>query len=415
MGFLKIFSGKDPEEYEQKGDVLFENEEYGPAKMEYETALSKVEKKFSDKTDLRERLQQKISQTKNALALRHKQIGEELMEAENYDDAEEKFRLARELAEDPELQIELEEKLQKIQTVPVDEVEDFPDFDLRQEDVEEPDYLDRLDEYFTALCGSLPEQMTEAYQGYGTDFKIGFVALNQGDFEKAVDKLSHAMKEDTSSNSFIPMELAKAHLNLKQYEKARSLLEGFLKEHPDSLQGIQLLCETYWELKEYDLAQELLSSSPQEIKDSLPVRLLQGETLFQAGKYKEAESLYLSYLESSGWNEHVAHSLAVTYNALGEKEKAHDLLEEIMEECRGCGFRVDPSIKQQYADLCFEAGEYSDKIVELYISLVHEDPNNKAYYYQKLSQIYSAQGNKNEAARYQVFAQKSAGKKDAKE
>jgi len=413
MGFLKIFSGKDPEEYEQKGDVLFENEEYGPAKMEYEAALSKAEKKFSDKTDLKDRLQQKITQTKNALALRHKQIGEELMDMENYDDAEEKFRLARELAEDPELQIELEEKLQEIQTVPVGEAEDSPEFDLRQDDVEEPDYQDRLDEYFTALCASLPEQMTEVYQGYGNDFKIGFVALNQGDFEKAVDKLSQAMKEDTSSESFIPMELAKAHLNLKQYKKTRSLLEEFLKEHPDSLQGIQLLCETYWEIKEYDLAQELLTSCPQEIKNTLPIRLLQGETLFQAGKYKEAESLYLNHLKSSGWNEHIAHSLALTYDALGEKEKARDLLEEIMEECRGCGFRVDSSIKQQYADLCFEAGQYSAKIVELYISLVHEDPGNKAYYYQKISQIYSAQGNENEARRYQVFAQKSKDKKES--
>ena len=413
MGFLKIFSGKDPEEYEQKGDVLFENEEYGPAKIEYETALSKAEKRFSDKTDLKDRLQQKITQTKNALALRHKQIGEELMDMENYDDAEEKFRLARELAEDPELQIELKEKLQEIQTVPVGDVEDFPDFDLRQDDVEEPDYQDRLDEYFTALCASLPEQMTEAYQGYGTDFKIGFVALNQGDFEKAVDKLSQAMKEDTSSDNFISMELAKAHLNLKQYKEARSLLEGFLKEHPDSMQGIQLLCETYWEIKEYDFAQELLASCPKEIKGSLPIRLLQGETLFQAGKYKEAESLYLNHLESSGWNEHVAHSLAVTYDALGEKEKARDLLEEIMEECRGCGFRVDPSIKQQYADLCFEAGQYSAKVVELYITLVHEDPNNSTYYYQKISQIYSAQGNENEARRYQVFAQKSEDRKES--
>ena len=413
MGFLKIFSGKDPEEYEQKGDAFFENEEYGAAKMEYETALIKVEKKFSDNTDLKDRLQQKISQTKNALALRHKQMGEELMDTENYDDAEEKFHLAMELAEDSELQLELEERVQEIETLLAGEVEDFPGFDLRQEDVEEPDYQDRLDEYFTALCGSLPEPMTEAYLGYGTDFKIGFVALNQGDFEQAVDKLTQAMKDNSSPDSFIPMELAKAHLNLKHYEKARFLLEQFMKEHPDSLQGCQLLCETYWEIKEYDLAQELLLSCPQEIRDSLPIQLLRGETFFQAEKYKEAESFYLNYLESSGWNEHIAHSLAVTYEALGEKEKARDLLEEIMDECRGCGFRVDPSIKQRYADLCFEDGQYSSKIIELYISLVHEDPNNKAYYYRKIGRIYSAQGNENEARRYQLFAQKSEGRKDS--
>ncbi|GAI05683.1 unnamed protein product, partial [marine sediment metagenome] len=45
MGILKIFSGKDPEEYEQKGDTFFETAEYGLAKIEYEAALSKLERK----------------------------------------------------------------------------------------------------------------------------------------------------------------------------------------------------------------------------------------------------------------------------------------------------------------------------------------------------------------------------------
>ena len=45
MGILKFFSGRDPEEYEQKGDYLFETTKYGLAKIEYETALNKLERK----------------------------------------------------------------------------------------------------------------------------------------------------------------------------------------------------------------------------------------------------------------------------------------------------------------------------------------------------------------------------------
>jgi len=38
MGFLNIFSGKSPEELEQKGDQYAENSEYGLAIIEYQKA-----------------------------------------------------------------------------------------------------------------------------------------------------------------------------------------------------------------------------------------------------------------------------------------------------------------------------------------------------------------------------------------
>ena len=410
MGILKIFSGKDPEEYEQKGDTFFETAEYGLAKIEYETALSKLERKCPDNTDLKNRLQEKILHSKEALALKHKQTGEELMRAEMFEDAEEIVRLALELTEDPELTVELEERLKEIHShFAQEEIKDSPDFDVQREDTEKAGYQEPGEEYFAVLCGSLPEEMRKAYHSYGNTFKVGYVALNQGDFELAAAKLSQAMEENPSPQSFIPLELATAYLNLQKYEEARALLEGFIKEHPDSLQGYNLLCEIFWDIKEFDQAEELLLSCPQELIDSLPIQLLRGETLFQAKRYQEAEYLYLDYLQSSGWDENIARSLAKTYEALVEKEKARDLYGEIMRECRGCGVRIDPFIKQRYADLCFESGQYSTDILELYLSLVQEDPNKKAHYYQKISQIYSAQGNKKEARRYQLFADRKTG------
>jgi tetratricopeptide (TPR) repeat protein len=407
MEILKIFSGKDPEEYEQKGDSFFETGKYGLAKIEYETALNKLERKCPNNTDCKNRLQEKILLSKEALALQHKQTGEELMKAEMFDNAEEIVRLALELTEDPELTNKLEEQLQKIHNhFAGEEINNLPDFDVHMENTEKAGYQAPGEEYFTVLCGSLPEEMRKAYHSYGNTFKAGYVALNQGDFELAAAKLSHAIGENPSPHSFIPLELATAYLNLQKYEEARVLLEGFMKEHPDSMQGYHLLCEIFWEIKEFDQAQELLLSCPEELVDSLPIQLLRGETLFQAKRYQEAESLYLGYLQSSGWDENIARLLAKTYEALFEKEKARDLYGEIMRQCRGCGVRIDTFIKQRYADLCFESGKYSTDILELYLSLVQEDPDNKAHYYKKISQIYSVQGNEQEARRYQLFAHK---------
>jgi tetratricopeptide (TPR) repeat protein len=130
-------------------------------------------------------------------------------------------------------------------------------------------------------------------------------------------------------------------------------------------------------------------------------------THYPSSLYEEAESLYLDYLRTYDWDENVARSLARTYEALGENESACELYEEIMGQCRGCGARVDPFIKQRYADLCLDSGNYSTHILELYLSLVHEDPDNKTQYYRKISRIYSALGHDGEAQRYRAFADES--------
>lgn len=412
MGLLKIFSGKKPEEFEQKGDSWLKLKDYGAAKIEYETALSKLEKMSPDNEDMRSRVQQKLMQARDNLALIHQQAGKELMDAQEYDQAEEKFHLALELAENPELVVEIEDYLREIDNRLTEEMEeDFPDLDLRKGDADDPDYQDRVDEYFTVLCGSLPEKLMEAYPGYGDNFKVGYVALNHGDFEFALTKLEQAMKENPY-HGFIPLELAKAHLNMDQYEATVPLLEDLLKDHPDLLQGYQLLCEAYWGMKKFDLARQILSSCPSELADSLPVHLLQGETLFRSQSFAEAESFYLECLESFGWDENIARALAVTYEAMGEKKKALNLFGEIMDECRGCGFRVDTFVKQRFADLWLDSGDCSTKLLELYLSLVHDDPANRIHYYQKISQIYSAQGNEKEARRYQLFAKRLEDKGD---
>jgi len=407
MGILKLFSGKDPEECEQKGDIFFEARKYGHAKIEYETALIKLERKCPNDTNLKNRLQEKILHSNEALALQHKQTGKELMSAEMFDEAEEIVHLALELTKDPKLTDELEKQLQEIHNhFTAEESTKLPDFDVHVEDREKGNYQAPEEEYFSALCGSLPEEIRKAYYGYGDTFKAGYVALNQGDFERAAAKLSHAVEENPSPHSFIPLELATAYLNLQKYDEARVLLEGFMKEHPDSIQGYHLFCEILWEMKEFDQAENFLLSCSEEVIDSLPIQLLRGETLYQAKKYQEAESLCYNYMEYSGWDETIARLLAKTYEALLEKEKARDVYSEIMRQCRGCGVRIDPFIKQRYADLSFDSGKYSTDILELYLSLVQEDPDNMAYYYEKVSHIYSAQGNEQEARRYQTFAHK---------
>jgi hypothetical protein len=79
-----------------------------------------------------------------------------------------------------------------------------------------------------------------------------------------------------------------------------------------------------------------------------------------------------------------------------------------MDECRSCHARIDPFIKQRYADLCFDSGMLNTEVLDLYLSLAQEVPDNAAAHYEKVSRIYAAQGNHAEAGRFRAIAEKMA-------
>ena len=410
MSFLKIFSGKTPEAHEQKGDELFAADLWGKAKVEYERALEKLEKTAPQSGDLKSRLQEKIHHAKASLARSHKHNADEMLDAGFYDDARELYILALELAETAALKSELAKKLEQLDFQMSKDVEQtIVGHDDDGEETEEQQNLmphEPDDEYFRALCGTLPEDVQKAYRSYGDNFKKGYLALNQGEFFLAADYLSRAMQENPTADSYIPLELATAYINLEKHLEAQKMLETVIENQPRALPAYQLLCEIYWETGAFDRAEALLASVPLELTESVAVYILKGETLFHAGKYSAAKELYQNFLKNYGWSELAARALAKTHEALKEFANARNLYREIMEQCRGCHARIDPFIKQRYADLCFDSGMLNTDILDLYLSLAQEVPANAAEFYAKVSRIYAAKGNHAEAARFRAIAEK---------
>ena len=410
MGLLNFFSSKDPEDYDKKGDGFFDSGAYGKAIVEYERALEKLEKSAPWDEGYRQSLLDKIGNCKEKLALAHEQTAKQLMEAGHNDDALQYIELALELTQDAQFKTELEQHLKKLdETVLAKIQESLPDLEVAEETAppeEASDDTEEDEEYFAALIGTLPEEIQESYRSYPTTFKAGYLALNQGEFEKAAELLSQAMQEIEDPQSYIPMELATVRLNLGDYDEARRLAESFLEHHPDALPAYQLLCEIFWETKNFDGAETLLASIPEELADSVAGYLLRGETLFQAGKYAEAKAFYQGFLKNYEWHESIARALAKTHEAVGEMANARYIYREIMDQCRSCHSRVDPYIKQKFADLSFNSGLNTSEILELYLSLARELPENASDFYQKVSQIYSSQGNETEAQRFQLISEK---------
>ena len=411
MGFLDIFSGKNPEDYDLKGDRYAETGAFGKAIVEYERALERLEKTAPWDDGFRQSLNDKIHDSKEALALQHKQTAEDMLEAGYHEDAQQYIQLALELTEDPDLINDLDRcrrdiEAQAIAAVQIEEQEIESADPPESQDHQSPEHeLD--DEYFAALVGTLPEAVQNAYLDYGDAFKKGYLALNQGDFETAAAYLFQALEENPEPQNYIALELATACLNLGKFEEARRLLEEFLQYHPDALPAYQLLCEIYWETRDFDRAESLISSLPQELTESVAGFVLRGETLFHAGRYKEAKAFYRDFLKTYEWNETIARALAKVHEALNELANARNVYHEIMDSCRSCHSRIDPYIKQKYADLSFASGLNTTEVLELYLALVREVPEHKADYYHKISEIYTAQGNRAEARRFALFAEKA--------
>ncbi|MFO7784653.1 MAG: hypothetical protein R6V25_08475 [Desulfatiglandales bacterium] len=390
MGLLKLFAGKTPKDLETRGDDLFEAGEYGLAKMEYDKGLDKCRKKSPRDMEQERRLADKARRSREALALQHKQEGLEILESDYDEAAEECFLLALALTEEPELVRELEALLdrtrqrRKLEVVPPD-----PDADLFEEEGGETDISPDIDEIFTALLSPLPVQIRKAFLSYGEAFKEGYVALNEGRFERSAERLQEALEENPGGDRILP-ELATAYLNLEMHTEAWDLAESFLKAHPDELQGYHVLSEVLWALGRYDTAIKRLDAAPASLEGSLPLLLLRGETLLKAGHPDEAELLYKEFLDTEGFNPETARALAGVYEAMGRKEEARDMYGRLLNECSTCAGPSDPFPKSRFALLSFELGERTPALLKIFMSLVREDPEKQADYYDKINSIQSA-------------------------
>ena len=414
MSFFDIFTGKKPQAYEQKGDAYAEVGLWGNAKVEYERALNRLEKDGGVDRETADRLTAKATRVCEELACEHRDNARNLVAGGYGDEARDLFSLALELTRDAGLRDALQEEIKALENAPT-QASSFAmpargsGDDLAGDELEDgtgaEEVPDHQSDMFFALCGTLPEDVQIAYLGYGSNFKIGYLALNTGDFETAAHYLFLALADNEGHDTYIPLELATALLNQGEHVQARELLEPFVANHPDVLPAYQLLCDLYWEGSDTVQAEQLLASIPMDLQASVSVALLKGENRRRAGDDPGARSYFLQFMETHGWHESIARALAETHAAMGEVEEARLIYRAIMDNCHACHARIDPLVKERYAELSFESGSRDTATLEMYLSLAQEINENAHHYYDRVSNIYAAQGNDYEAKRFRSFSE----------
>ena len=426
MGIFDFLFGKDPEAHELKGDESSRAGAFGDALMEYEKAIYRIDTRFPEKSHIRSRLEEKLARASNDLAASHMENAAAMETAGELADARELYELALDLAEDPALAREIERRM----AGPAVEHSDFgkapaaggsisggsisggaaaaagnagydADADEDDEYTEEDEQYDL--EIFDILTNALPADLQEAYRGYGTSFVAGYVALNEGDFEFAAECLEDAM-EDNPGPNLIPLELATAYIHMGRQADAIDLLDRFIAQNPEQPRAYQLLCELYWEKQDFGQVDALLSGAPEKARESKSLLLLSGENHYQQRDYAGAESVFENLIERHGKDEIAGRALAKTLEAAGKTQAARDLYGEVINTCLSCGSRADPFLKRRYAELCFQDGETSTRLLEIYLGLAQEDADNRAVYFNRISRILHSQGEVEEARRYEVLA-----------
>ena len=64
MGLFKLFAGKSPADYERKGDAFAQGENWGEAKLAFESALEKSAAQLPADPEMHRRLQEKLTTAK---------------------------------------------------------------------------------------------------------------------------------------------------------------------------------------------------------------------------------------------------------------------------------------------------------------------------------------------------------------
>jgi tetratricopeptide (TPR) repeat protein len=405
MGLLEIFKGKDPEKLEGQGDRFFEAGAYGQARLEYESAMEKRRKETPNDTRI-PGLENKITSCRESLAAEHRKRGANLADDEYFEESREYINLALDLTQNADLIDALRGDLRNIETGQAKAAfGGAPDVDNPEPEIPDraiPEF-ESEDEYAEALFNTVAEEIRALYESYGDHFKKGYIALHQARFDDAVQYLSLALKENPAPDSYVRLELATAHLNLKRFEEALALLEEFAPQQWSPMK-YSMLCELYWGARRFDRALELLDSIAGEKETGSFLCLFRGKTLSLSGERSQAESLYQYFLRERGWDTGIARALAETREAVGDREKARELLGRVIASCSGCGVKADPAVQRKYADLCMEAGIQDEKLLNIYLDLADKDPENAVGYYLKVSRIYDALGHEKEARRFQQIA-----------
>ena len=182
-----------------------------------------------------------------------------------------------------------------------------------------------LDDLFElAIAEKLPERR-ETYRALGDAFKAGYVALLQGNAERAVRFLRRAASE--LGSSFVAhMELGRAYSLLGDMVSAREALEVVRRLAPDDVEGVVLLAAVDIELGGFDRARQSMEALVHRGSDDPEITFLLGRALFGLKRYDAALARFRETVRAEPHFHEAFFEGARVLRQMGDSEGAFELM-----------------------------------------------------------------------------------------
>jgi tetratricopeptide (TPR) repeat protein len=229
----KLFGARSLDQERAHADALFEQEQYGAAKLSYERAQSLAKQA----PDIQAALAVRVLACRDAIGRNHLAEAERLRAAGSVDLARDELRQVGETAADPELLRAAEASLEKLERAEVRA-------ELAQH--AEPSEEDR----FELIAGSFEDDQYTEYLAHGEPAKQALLALHDGRIPEARAALE-ALIHSADGPRYLWFELGRARLADGDSAGGAAALEKFLKTlHHDEGGDARLLAHS-------ELAQQL--------------------------------------------------------------------------------------------------------------------------------------------------------------
>jgi tetratricopeptide (TPR) repeat protein len=161
---------------------------------------------------------------------------------------------------------------------------------------EEASLVPGLQDLFDLAIGEKSSDRAAAYRGLGDEFQAGYVALVQGDAEKAVRRLGLvAMKSPASF--VLQLELGRALSMAGEMERARVELEKAYRLNPDDREALLLLAAVDIQLGRFDEASNILEILVRKEDVGPETLFLLGRCLVGLGKIEQAMARFRETVE----------------------------------------------------------------------------------------------------------------------
>lgn len=169
---------------------------------------------------------------------------------------------------------------------------------------------------------------------YGVYKDLGDNLCQLERYQEALDVLDEALKFEPQ-NATIMENRAIALAELDRYPEALQVLDRALKlPKPDYTFLLGLQAEILVDIAEYEQAVKVLDKAIQRDSQYEQIFYLQGLALSKLGRIKEAQQAYTSALQINSSNLWVHKGIAETYYLLGNRKKAEDEYQKIIEEAK---------------------------------------------------------------------------------